>query len=160
MNKKYVKRGAILRAMSGPTKGDYYLFVRTMGGQDKTFDFLGNEIPGMHGMTSYAYKLVNITDVGKARQTEVERQFITSDDGVTWRIPLDKLVAHYGIDLVDVTDVSEIKVNVKEILDNKFVEAQAQQHVLDMGQVFLSLFNNVNIRPVPGGVVFCTAMHQ
>lgn len=152
MNKKYIKRGAILRCTSGPTKGHYYLFVRTMGGQDKTFDFLGNEIPGMDGMTSYAYNLVNITDIGKARQTEVERQFVSSNDGVTWGVPLDELVAHFGIGLEDVTDVASIKVQVKEILDQKHEEKQVE-HVLDMAKVIMSLMNgDVMIVPVKGQI--------
>ena len=150
----YVKRGAILRCNSGPTSGHFYLLVRTMGGQDKTFDFLGNEIPGMDGMTSYAYNLVNITDVGKARQTEVDRQFVSSIDGVTWGVPLSDLEKHYGLSLMDVTDVSEIKVQMKEILNQKFEEVQEQNHVIDMATVLLSMLTgNVQFSKIPNGIV-------
>lgn len=158
MNKKYIKRGAILRCTSGATKGHYYLFVRTMGGQDKTFDFLGNELPGMNGATSYTYNLVNVTDIGKARQTEVDRQFVTTCDGVTWGVSLDELVAHFGIGLEDVTDVASVNVQIKEILDQKHEEKQVE-HILDMAKVLMSLVNgDVKIVPISGDRVLVHGM--
>lgn len=127
--KNLIYRGNILRAKTGNTAGHYYLLVRTMSGKDT--NFLGGDLCG-GGAIRYAFNLVNITDVGKARQTEVERQFVSLRDGVCEGLFLADLEQHYGMGLEDVTSIAEIKVDVKELLDEKKAENDAAKFVQQM----------------------------
>lgn len=109
----YAQRGDILVAANGGHKGDYYLFLRTASGPDK--DMFGNSLPGTE---RHSFNLFNLNN-GKARQSEIDRQFVSKLNGIDQFIPLRELENHFGFRLAVVTDELTIAPKVKAVVDNE-----------------------------------------
>ena len=109
----YAQRGDILVAASGDHKNDYYMLIRTASGSDR--DMFGNILPGTK---RHSFNLVNLNN-GKARQSEIERLFVTKQDGIEQFIPLRDLENHFGFKLAVVTDELTIAPKVKAAVDQE-----------------------------------------
>jgi hypothetical protein len=129
-NQNYVKRGDILRVTSGPHSGECYRLCRTLSGRDR--DLLGNEV----GPVRYVFGLFNV-NTGKARVTESDRLYQTTNDGVSFALHLRSLEEHFGLGLRPVTDEPTIAPAVNKAIN---VE-QAKQ---DVAQALLPLVNAIH----------------
>lgn len=103
-----IKRGDILRATTGPHKGDYYLFARTCAGPNT--NVVGQPIDGTK---NYAYNLFNLSN-GKARQTESHKIFVSWRDGVVFGFKPSTLEAHFGMTFELATDMVTVGPKITE----------------------------------------------
>jgi hypothetical protein len=117
----YAQRGDILVATSGSHKGDYYMFLRTASGPDK--DMLGNDLPGI---MRHSFNLFNLNN-GKARQSEIDRLFVSKLDGVNEFIKIADLEQHFGFGLSVVTDELTIAPKVKAAVDTERAAERSQE---------------------------------
>lgn len=96
-----VKRGALLRAVSGEKVGDLYMLVREATGVFAK-DAAGNNI----GAPKNLFNLINLTNEGKARVSRPERKLIWGHE----EVPMDVLEQHFGFQMVPVADnISKIE---------------------------------------------------
>jgi hypothetical protein len=96
-----VKRGALLRAVSGEKVGDLYMLVREATGVFAK-DAAGNNI----GAPKNLFNLINLTNEGKARVSRPERKLIWGHE----EVPMDVLEQHFGFQIVPVADnISKIE---------------------------------------------------
>ena len=96
-----VKRGALLRAVSGEKVGDLYMLVREATGVFAK-DAAGNNI----GAPKNLFNLVNLTNEGKTRVSRPERKLIWGHE----EVPMDVLEQHFGLQMVPVADnISKIE---------------------------------------------------
>jgi len=142
-------RNTILEALSGPHQGEFYRLSRVTGGKDK--DCMGNVIAT--SPMRYAFNLFNV-NTGKARQTETDRLFVTTLDGVNQGIPLHKLESHFNMQFQVATNEPVIAPKVNAAI----VEEQKVNTTIDMAKVLLSLLNGgVRFIPTRNGYLFQTA---
>ena len=96
-----VKRGALLRAVSGEKVGDMYMLVREATGVYAK-DAAGNRI----GSAKNLFNLINLTNEGKARVSRPECKLIWGHE----EVPMDVLEQHFGFQMVPVADnISKIE---------------------------------------------------
>lgn len=96
-----VKRGALLRAVSGEKVSDMYMLVREATGVYAK-DAAGNRI----GSSKNLFNLVNLTNEGKTRVSRPERKLIWGHE----EVPMDVLEQHFGFQMVPVADnISKIE---------------------------------------------------
>ena len=133
-------RNTILEALSGEHRGEFYRLSRVAGGKDR--DCMGNMIAT--SPMRYAFNLFNV-NTGKARQTETDRLFVTTLDGVNQGIPLHKLESHFNMQFQVATNEPVIAPKVNAAI----VEEQAKSHTINMAKVLLSLLDgSVKFIPV------------
>lgn len=96
-----VKRGALLRAVSGEKVGDLYMLVREATGVYAK-DAAGNNI----GAPKNLFNLVNLTNEGKTRVSRPQRKLVWGHE----EVPMDVLEQHFGFQMVPVADnISKIE---------------------------------------------------
>lgn len=102
-----VKRGALLRAVSGEKVGDLYMLVREATGVFAK-DAAGNNI----GAPKNLFNLVNLTNEGKTRVSWPERKLIWGHE----EVPMDVIEQHFGFQMVPVADnISKIEPLLKGV---------------------------------------------
>lgn len=133
----YVKRGAILLCKSGPTAGHYYMLGRCCSGNDAVIPFMMPDGPKIQvGNRKYSFNLFNLTDKGAARRTD-KPLFITTLDGVDNPIRLSLIEDHFNLVLEDVTDMASVKVEMKDMLDEKLEEKRENEVLSQLGTSFI-----------------------
>lgn len=105
-----VKRGALLRAVSGEKVGDMYMLVREATGVYAK-DAAGSRI----GSAKNLFNLINLTNEGKARVSRPERKLIWGHE----EVPMDILEQHFGFQMVPVADnISKIEPTLRNVCVN------------------------------------------
>lgn len=105
-----VKRGALLRAVSGEKVGDMYMLVREATGVYAK-DAAGNNI----GAPKNLFNLVNLTNEGKTRVSRPQRKLVWGHD----EVPMDVLEQHFGFQMVPLADnISKIEPTLRNVCVN------------------------------------------
>lgn len=105
-----VKRGALLRAVSGEKVGDLYMLVREATGVFAK-DAAGNNI----GAPKNLFNLVNLTNEGKTRVSRPQRKLVWGHD----EVPMDVLEQHFGFQMVPLADnISKIEPTLRNVCVN------------------------------------------
>ena len=102
-----VKRGALLRAISGEKVGDLYMLVREATGVFAK-DAAGNNI----GAPKNLFNLINLTNEGKTRVSRPQRKLVWGHE----EVPMDVIEQHFGFQMVPVADnISKIEPLLKGV---------------------------------------------
>ena len=105
-----VKRGALLRAVSGEKVGDMYMLVREATGVYAK-DAAGNNL----GAPKNLFNLVNLTNEGKTRVSRPQRKLVWGHD----EVPMDVLEQHFGFQMVPLADnISKIEPTLRNVCVN------------------------------------------
>lgn len=105
-----VKRGALLRAVSGEKVGDMYMLVREATGVYAK-DAAGNNI----GAPKNLFNLVNLTNEGKTRVSRPQRKLVWGHD----EVPMDVIEQHFGFQMVPLADnISKIEPTLRNVCVN------------------------------------------